>query len=91
MLEAMYEPPWAHPAIEAHPVVVIEAARLARLEADFPQFRIWREISLDRARYVACRLQPGTHPHTVVAADLGELREVLAAGQSVSRSARQGS
>jgi hypothetical protein len=50
---------------------------LTALRADFPQFRIWREVTGDRCRYVAQRLHPGTAPHTVVTADLGELRSVL--------------
>jgi hypothetical protein len=52
-------------------------ADLAALRADFPQFRIWRELTGDRCRYVARRLHPGTTPHTIVTADLHELRSVL--------------
>jgi hypothetical protein len=53
---------------------------LDRLQAGFPQFRIWREIICDRARYVARREDPGARPHTVVTADLDELRAALSAG-----------
>jgi hypothetical protein len=41
---------------------------LASLQAGFPQFRIWREVICNRARYNARSLHRGTHPHTVVTA-----------------------
>ncbi len=52
-------------------------ATLPALRVDFPRYRIWREIIGDRVRYVARRLSAGNGPHTVVAADLSELRAVL--------------
>ncbi len=52
-------------------------AELAALQADFPGFRIWREAVADRARYVARSQRPGLNPHTVVTADLSELRTAL--------------
>jgi hypothetical protein len=51
---------------------------LGRLQADFPQFLIWREAIAGRRRYVARRLAPGTRPHTLVSPDPGELRAALA-------------
>jgi hypothetical protein len=33
-----------------------------------------------QVHYVACRLWPGTHPHTVITADPGKLRAALKAG-----------
>jgi len=51
--------------------------QLAALCEDFPQFRIWQEIIGDRARYIACRQQPGLHPHTVITDDLAEMRAAL--------------
>jgi O-methyltransferase involved in polyketide biosynthesis len=54
---------------------------LKAIRRDFPYFRIWREITGDRTRYIARRQQgavPG--PHTVVTADLAELRSALASG-----------
>jgi hypothetical protein len=51
-----------------------------RLRADFPQFRIWREYTGDRVRYIARRLAPGAGPHTVVTADSDELRTILGDG-----------
>ncbi len=51
---------------------------LASLQASFPQFHIWREFIGGRRRYIACRLAPGTRPHTVITADPGELRAALA-------------
>ncbi len=53
------------------------AAILTALRADFPTFRIWREIVPGRTRYIARRLQPGPGPHTVVTDDLTELRTAL--------------
>jgi S-adenosyl methyltransferase len=47
------------------------------LQTEFPQFRLWQEISGDRVRYIARRLHPGAAPHTIVTADLDELRAVL--------------
>jgi hypothetical protein len=59
--------------------------QLASLRADFPQFRIWREDIVGTVRYVACRLHPGTHPHTVVTSDPGEIRAALSAGHAQDR------
>lgn len=53
------------------------AEELAGLCREFPDFRIWREITGDRARYIARSLRQGVGPHTVVTADLDELRSVL--------------
>jgi hypothetical protein len=50
---------------------------LAGLREDFPCFRIWRERTCDRIRYVARSLHPGLNPHTVVTDDLDELRAAL--------------
>lgn len=50
---------------------------LSPLREQFPQFRIWREITGKRVRYVARSLHRGTGPHTVVTADLDELRVTL--------------
>lgn len=56
------------------------AHSLTALQQEFPQFQIWREITLGRARYNARSLHPGTHPHTVITPDPGELRAALTAG-----------
>lgn len=53
-------------------------AALLSIQRDFPAFRIWREVTGDRIRFVARRRRPGTRPHTVVTADARELRAVLA-------------
>jgi hypothetical protein len=53
------------------------AQDLAALQRDFPGFRIWQEATGERTRLVAVRRQHGTSPHTVVTADLTELRAVL--------------
>src|SRR6266498_6040282 len=50
---------------------------LAVLRDDYPGYRIWREITPGRERYVARSLRMGLNPHTVVTADLNELRDVL--------------
>jgi hypothetical protein len=47
------------------------------LQAEFPAFRIWREDFPGRRRYVARSRHQSLHPHTVVTADLGELRDAL--------------
>jgi len=52
-------------------------AELAALREEFPAFRIWREITGDRVRFVARSRRPGLNPHTVVTPDLGELRNAL--------------
>jgi hypothetical protein len=51
---------------------------LTALRKDFPGFRIWRETIGDRVRYIARSMRQGTGPHTLVTADLDELRSVLA-------------
>jgi len=50
---------------------------LSALCAEFPAFRIWREITGDRTQYIARRLHPNHSPHTVVTDDLDELGDVL--------------
>jgi len=50
---------------------------LPPLCAEFPGFRIWREITGDRTRYIARSLRHGTSPHTVVIDDLDELSNTL--------------
>jgi hypothetical protein len=50
---------------------------LADLQEDFPGYRIFREVTGERVRLVAVRRQHGTSPHTVVTADVGELRAAL--------------
>jgi hypothetical protein len=62
-----------------------DAARLDQLRTDFPDFDIAREIMRDRIRYVSRRRRPGVQPHTVVTADLDELRAALASGGPAHR------
>jgi hypothetical protein len=57
-----------------------KAEDIAQLQASFPQFRIWRESTYRGPRYIACRLRPGTRPHTLITSDLGELRAELGTG-----------
>ena len=47
------------------------------LQAELPALRIWREDFPGRPRYVARSRHQGLHPHTVVTADLSELRAAL--------------
>jgi hypothetical protein len=66
-----------------HPAPANESEQdedVAQLQASFPQFRIWRESTYRGPRYIACRLQPGTRPHTLITSDLGELRAELGTG-----------
>jgi hypothetical protein len=51
---------------------------LADLQDDFPAYRIWAEALGDHVRLVAVTRYPGTSPHTVVTADVAELRAALA-------------
>lgn len=67
----------ADPDTEADSDMPLPAAELAILQAQFPCFRIWRERTCDRARYVARSLHPGLNPHTVVTDDIDELRAAL--------------
>jgi O-methyltransferase involved in polyketide biosynthesis len=50
---------------------------LAVLRDDYPGYKIWREITPGRERYVVRSLISGLNPHTVVTDDLSELRELL--------------
>jgi len=50
---------------------------LAVLQAEFPSFKIWEEQTPGRVRYVARSRSEGVNPHTVITADIGELREAL--------------
>jgi S-adenosyl methyltransferase len=54
-----------------------EPDELAELRKRFPSFRIWREITRDRCRYVARSQRAGLNPHTVVTADMAELEAAL--------------
>ena len=54
---------------------------LAELQDEFPGFRIWREVTGEHVRLIAVRRRRGTSPHTVVTADLAELRAVLTGHQ----------
>ena len=47
------------------------------LRRRFPDYKIWREERPGRVRFVARRRRPGLHPHTVVTADMSELRDAL--------------
>jgi hypothetical protein len=50
---------------------------LADLQEDFPGYRIFTEVTGERVRLVAVRRHHGTSPHTVVTADVAELRAAL--------------
>jgi hypothetical protein len=71
----------------ARPLASKADATLSVLRADFPQFRIWRETTGNRTRYIARSLHRGARPHTVVTADLAELRAELSAGHGATRPA----
>lgn len=51
---------------------------LSDVRAQFPGFWIWQERIGDRTRYVARSLRRELGPHTVVTADLDEMRALLA-------------
>jgi len=69
------------------PPASTDNATLPAVRAEFPQFRIWRESTRNRIRYIARSLHRGIRPHTVVTADLGELRAELRAGLNASKPA----
>jgi hypothetical protein len=57
-------------------------AELAHLRAEFPGHLIGTETIAGRGvRYLARARQHAAHPHTVLTADLGELRAALEAGR----------
>jgi SAM-dependent methyltransferase len=56
---------------------------LTALMAEFPTYRIWREGTPGRARYVARSRHQGLSPHTVVTPDITELREALTPAQDI--------
>jgi hypothetical protein len=53
---------------------------LHAVRAEFPRYRIWRETEGTRVRYIARSLFPDGRPHSVVTADLSELRAELSQG-----------
>jgi len=57
-----------------------DTVRLDQLRTDFPDFDIAREVIRDRIRYVSRPRRPGIQPHTVVTANLEELRAALSPG-----------
>jgi hypothetical protein len=67
-----------------------DAARLDQIRTDFPDFDIAREVIRDRIRYVSRRRRPGVQPHTVVTADLEELRAALAPSGAAGYSGGRG-
>jgi hypothetical protein len=57
---------------------------LADLQEEFPGYRIFTEVTGERVRLVAVRRQHGTGPHTVITADVAELRAVLTGSASTA-------
>jgi hypothetical protein len=53
------------------------APELEKLQAEVPGYRIWREVTGEHIRLVAVARTPGARPHTVVTADISELRDTL--------------
>lgn len=62
-----------------------DAGDLDAARRDFPRYRIDAELAVDRRRYVACRIQPGPGPHTLITSDLDELRAELASSHQRAR------
>jgi len=61
-----------------HDIQSDDRPTLSALQQEFPQFTIWREVTGERTRYIARQARPGINPHTVITADLAELRTILA-------------
>src|SRR6266571_1345817 len=55
-----------------------DPATLRDLNRHFPQFAIWREVMPDRTRYTAQRMSFEDGLHSVITADVDELRAILA-------------
>lgn len=55
---------------------------LSILRLEFPGHLIGEESIMGRVRFVARRRSEGTHPHTVITPDLGEMRAALEAGRT---------
>jgi hypothetical protein len=53
---------------------------LAVLQAEFPAYKIWQERMPGRVRYVARSRLHDVNPHTVITADVAELRDALEPG-----------
>jgi S-adenosyl methyltransferase len=51
---------------------------LRQVRQQFPQFDIWREVAVDRTRFIARARDLGTSPHTVITGDLAEMWDTLA-------------
>jgi len=69
---------------------VPEPDPLEALRAEFPDFRICREITCDRTVYIARSLHWDTNPHTVVTGNLDELRAALREGRAPQQSGAGG-
>lgn len=74
------------PGTPDHDAASLTSGELARLQDEFTGFRIWRETNGERTRYVAQRLHPGHHPHTVVTDNPAELRAALSGRPSANPS-----
>jgi O-methyltransferase involved in polyketide biosynthesis len=61
---------------------------LTVLRDEFPAYRIWREETPGRSRYVARSRHQGLRPHTVVTPELDELREALEPGRHLAVAAQ---
>lgn len=72
------------PARDTTPAVrpaLLPRDTLGVLQAEFPRYRIWREDICGRVRYIARSLEGGLRPHTIVTADLAEMRPALEPSQ----------
>src|ERR1700720_4676684 len=78
-------PPPGHHAMNSHPPHS-DPDELALIAAGFPEFSVWRSVTVYRTRYIAQSRRLGVHPHTVVTDDLAELAAALTAGRSPASS-----
>jgi O-methyltransferase involved in polyketide biosynthesis len=69
--------PDSQPATQPASIQDARPDELVGLREQFPGFRIWREITVGRVRYVARRTRAGLNPHTVVTDNVAELRAAL--------------
>lgn len=64
-----------------------DSPTLRDLNRQFPQFAIWREVMPDRTRYNAKRVASGSGLHSVITADMDEMRAILTQARREQRPA----
>jgi hypothetical protein len=71
----------AAPAAPRQPPRMADDDQLALIAAEHPEFRIWREATYARSRYICRSLDLHVNPHTLVTGSLDELAAELSAAR----------